>query len=85
VQAAVEPFMTNHAGRPTVDDGNDDLEVVAHKKVTVSAAFECFELRCNEDWGRDQLYRTAARKRLGAGGADGERIPTIVEAEDTGL
>ncbi|MGH8328238.1 MAG: hypothetical protein ACRET2_15915, partial [Steroidobacteraceae bacterium] len=30
--------------RPTVDDGDDVLEVMAHKKITVSAAFKSFEL-----------------------------------------
>jgi len=71
--------------RPTVDDGDDVLEVMAHKKITISAAFERFEFRGDKNWGRDELYRMAARKRHWAGGSDGERIPTIVEAQDTGL
>ncbi len=41
--------------RPTVDDGDDVLEVMAHKKITVSAAFERFELRGDKNWGRDRM------------------------------
>ena len=69
----------------TASHGNDVLEVMARKKITISAAFECFELRGNEDCGCYELYRTAAGKRHGAAGADCERIPTVVEAQDTGL
>ena len=71
--------------RPTVDDGDDVLEVMAHKKITISAAFERFELRGDKNWGRDELYRVAARKRHWTGGSDGERVPAIVKAQDTGL
>lgn len=79
------PAQLIYQSRPTVNDRNDILEVVAHKKIPVSAAFECLELRGDKSWGSDELYRKAARKRHWAGGSDGERIPTIVEAQDTGL
>ena len=60
-----------YQSRPTVDDGNDVLEVMACKKITVSAAFEGFELRGDKNWRGDELYRVAARKRHWAGGGDG--------------
>src|SRR6185312_13381129 len=50
---------------------------MARKKITVSAAFECLELRGNEHCGCDELYRTAAGKRHGAGDVDGERYQRL--------
>ena len=38
--------------RPAVDDGDDILEVMAHKKISVSAAFERFEPAGRQSPGR---------------------------------
>ena len=36
---------------------------MAYQIISVASVFERFELRCDEEWGRDEFYPTAARKQ----------------------
>ena len=60
--------------RPTVDDGDDVLEVMAHKKISISAAFERFEPagRQSPDRAGDLL----SSRGLDQAGHDFKRVAT---------
>ena len=70
--------------RPTIDNGNDVFEVVAHVDVIATASVKCLQLRGHEQCRGDDPYGVSGDSE-GLGRFDRIPIPPVAESEHAGV